>query len=47
MIKIVDIKGLGFDDEYKPLSKGQQQYVAKKIREALEEISVKAKVHIE
>lgn len=47
MIKIVDIKGLANDNEYRLLSKGQQQYVAKKVREALADISVKAKVIVE
>lgn len=47
MIKIVDIKGLKNDTELDLLSNKQQQYVAKKLREALAYIGVKAKVIVE
>jgi hypothetical protein len=47
MIKIVEIKGLKNDTELELLSNKQQQYVAKKIREGLNYIGVKAKVIVE
>ena len=47
MIRIVDIKGLKTDDDYALLSKFQQQYVAKLIRDFLKKEDIKAKVIVE